>query len=801
MREVAMYGITAFGGYLPRLRLDRGAVYEAMGWFAPALAMVAQGERTFGNWDEDALTLAVAAARDCLTGVDRATVDAVYLGSTTMPFADRLCSGVVKEALHLPDAVGTADFGTSQRAGTTALVTALSTVRSGDRRRVLVAASDQRLTKAGTFYEQWYGDGAAAVLVGEGDAVVAEHLGSHTLSVDFVDHFRGAGRATDYTWEERWVRDEGYAKILPQAIATLLGNLGLAAADVARFIYPCVFKAEHAAIGRKLGATPAQLADTLHDVCGETGTAHPLVMLCQALETAKPGDVLVVAGFGQGADVLAFRVTDAITALPPRTGIGGHLARRVASRAYPKFLAFRGLLDTDAGIRGEAPTQTALTTLYRRRDLLHGLVGGRCTACGTPQLPRTDVCVNPACRAHHTQEPYPFAERTAVIRSFTADLLSVCPDPPAIYGLVEFPEGGRFMADFTDCSRDDVAVGQEVTLAFRKRYTDEARGFTGYFWKAVPVPRPVVKTEPAGIRLDGKVALVTGAGAGLGRAYALELARRGAAVVVNDLGGGKDGNGGSASAAAAVVAEIAAAGGRAVANHDSVATAAGGAAMVQAAIDAFGRLDIVINNAGILRDRSLVKLTDADLGAVLAVHLHGAFHVTRAALPHLRAAGAGRVILTTSAAGLYGNFGQTNYAAAKLGLVGFMNALELEGERHGILVNTVAPLARTRLTEEMLPPDLAERMQPEHVVPLVVYLASDRCTTTGEVFNAGLGFFSRAAIVAGKGAVVGDGQTPPSVAEIHRRFAAIDSLAGAREFPDATSALMAMLEAFEATKG
>ncbi|MFH2007763.1 MAG: SDR family NAD(P)-dependent oxidoreductase [bacterium] len=299
------------------------------------------------------------------------------------------------------------------------------------------------------------------------------------------------------------------------------------------------------------------------------------------------------------------------------------------------------------------------------------------------------------------------------------------------------------------------------------------------------------------IHVDGKVAVVTGAGAGLGRAYALELARRGAKVVVNDLGGARDGSGdGSAGPAAQVVKEITDAGGEAVANTDSVATPEGGESIINQAVDAFGRIDIVINNAGILRDKSLLKMTDEDWESVMAVHLDGAYNVTRPAMKHMRAQGYGRIVLTTSAAGLHGNFGQTNYSAAKLALVGFMNTLKLEGEKYDIKVNTVAPIATTRLTDDILPPDLKEKLQPELVVPLTVYLCSEQCPGTGGVYNAGMGFFSKAAIVTGPGATVGDGKSPPTAEELAKRFQAIRSLKGAQEYATLNAALGPVLDAF-----
>ncbi|HSO20014.1 MAG TPA: 3-oxoacyl-[acyl-carrier-protein] synthase III C-terminal domain-containing protein, partial [Desulfosarcina sp.] len=435
-----MVGITSFGAYIPRLRLARSAIFGSMGWLAPATVMVAQGERAMGNWDEDSLTMAVAAARDCLTGMDKSAVDGISLASTTMPFADRQNAGIVAAALNLRHDIRTADFTASQKAGTTALIAAMDTVAAGSRKCMLVAAADRREAKAADFYEMWFGDGAAALSVG-GEDVIAEFLGSYSVAYDFVDHYRGAGNAYDYTWEERWVRDEGYAKILPEAVNGLMDKLGIGMDDVDRLVFPCLFKAGRRNIARMLGADASKVADNLHEVCGETGAAHSLLMLCAALETAQPGDRILAAGFGQGCDALCFKVTPRILALAPRQGVRGSLARKRTIDNYPKYLKFRDLIRTEMGIRAEAPTQTAMTALWRNRRMLTGLVGGRCEACGTAQFPKTDICVNPACGALHTQTDCEFADRPARIKTFTADLLAVCVDPPHCYGMIQFDGG------------------------------------------------------------------------------------------------------------------------------------------------------------------------------------------------------------------------------------------------------------------------------------------------------------------------------------------------------------------------
>ena len=280
------------------------------------------------------------------------------------------------------------------------------------------------------------------------------------------------------------------------------------------------------------------------------------------------------------------------------------------------------------------------------------------------------------------------------------------------------------------------------------------------------------------IRFDGRVAIVTGAGGGLGRCYALELARRGAKVVVNDLGAAMDGTSGSATMAQAVADEITAAGGVAVANLDSVADRAGAQRMVDEAMNRFGSVDILVNNAGILRDKSFVKLELDDFQKVVDVHLMGSVNVTKAAFPVMKEKGYGRIVFTTSSSGLYGNFGQTNYGAAKLGLVGFMNTLKLEGAKYGIRVNCVAPTAATRMTGNLWPPEVLKAVAPELVAPAVVFLCSED-SPNGHIIEAGGTYFARVAIVEARGVVLGPQATGEDVAA---RYEEIADLAGARTF-------------------
>ena len=279
-----------------------------------------------------------------------------------------------------------------------------------------------------------------------------------------------------------------------------------------------------------------------------------------------------------------------------------------------------------------------------------------------------------------------------------------------------------------------------------------------------------------GIDFTGKVAIVTGAGGGLGRTHALELAKRGAKVVVNDLGGAMDGSGGSSAAAEKVVAEIKAAGGQAIANGSSVTDKKGVDNLVKQTVEAFGRIDILINNAGILRDKSFKKMELEDFQLVVDVHLMGSVYCTKAVWPIMNEQNYGRIVMTTSPSGLFGNFGQANYGAAKLGVVGFMNTLKIEGAKTNVRINAIAPVAATRMTENLIPQAMLDRLKPELVSPGVVYLCSDDAPS-GVTLQAMGGRFMVAAIVENQGVDLGEGATVESVAA---NWEKISDLTGAK---------------------
>jgi len=277
------------------------------------------------------------------------------------------------------------------------------------------------------------------------------------------------------------------------------------------------------------------------------------------------------------------------------------------------------------------------------------------------------------------------------------------------------------------------------------------------------------------IRFDGRVAVVTGAGRGLGKSHAMLLASRGAKVVVNDLGGTVDGTGGETTPAEEVVNEIKNAGGEAVADYNGVHTSEGAQGIIETAVNEYGKVDILINNAGILRDVSFVKMTDQQWDGVLQVHLYGAYHVTKAAWPIMKKNNYGRVVLTSSAAGLYGNFGQTNYGAAKLGLVGLMNSLKAEGSKYNILVNTIAPGAASRMTESLMPKEVLSTMIPELVSPIVALMCSEDFQDSGHIMVAAAGHFAKAQIVESKGIYLDTG-SKITIEDVNERLADITNM-------------------------
>lgn len=478
-----MKGITAYGAYLPYYRLKRETILKAMGWFNPAIAGLAKGEKAVANYDEDSLTMAVAAGRECLAEADQNWITSLYLASTTLSHRERGSAAIAGTALNLPPSTATAEFSGSIKSGTTALITALNTPGSDI---TMVCAADCRLGKAGGTLEQLFGDGAAAIVVGS-EKIIALPLGVYSLSYDFADLRRMESDKYTRSWEERWIRQAGYSKMVPEAVQGVLEKCNLRIKDLAKVVIPPISARDHKVMVKVLGLEAGQVQGHLIETVGNTGSAHPFLALIGALEEAKPGDKILIASYGSGSDAILFEVTDEITHIQKGNRLGKHLDYKRELEEYTKYLSFKGMLDKEIGIRGEEVAATSLSLAWREQNAILRLVGAKCIACGTPQFPRESVCINPQCRTTDKMEDYPFSDKTGTLFTYTADHLTFTEDPPASYGIVDFSGGGRYWFDLTDCHPDDLEVGIPLKMTFRRRYLDENRSIAGYFWKAMPI--------------------------------------------------------------------------------------------------------------------------------------------------------------------------------------------------------------------------------------------------------------------------------------------------------------------------
>jgi len=480
-----MAGIVSYGGYIPRYRLNRGLIFDAMGWLNPATIASARGEKAVANFDEDAITMAVAAGLDCLRGIDRLAVDGTYFASTSLPYKERLNAGIISAAMALDDHVRAADFSGGLKSATTALLAAVEAVAAGNARNLVVTSAECRLGAPATPQEMIFGDAAAAFLVGSDD-VVAELKGSYSTTYDFVDHFRGPFAKFDRQWEDRWIRDLGFEFIIPETLKGFAGKYSMSPGDFAKVIYPCHYGAERKKLNKGLGIGPEQDQNNLLVEVGDSGSAQVMVMLAHALEEAEPGDNILVIGFGGGSDVLWFQATDKIKEKKGARGVSGHLAAKKELDKYAKYLVWRNILPADLGPRAEEDIWTRWSFEWRQRKAIYGLFGSKCGACGTVAFPPQRICVNPDCGAVDKDEPMLLSDQKAKVLNFTGDNLAASNDPPAIYGTVEFEIGGRYQFDFTDCDVEDLSLGMEMEMSFRRRNYDSKRGISRYFWKAVP---------------------------------------------------------------------------------------------------------------------------------------------------------------------------------------------------------------------------------------------------------------------------------------------------------------------------
>lgn len=471
------YGILSFGAYVPPLRLSRQAILAAVGWAVPSLRGMAAGERSVANWDEDAITMAVEAGRDCLAGI-AIKPPHLCLASTTLPFADRSNSGVVADALNLDTHMATEDLAGSRRAATSAL----ARMAHGGQTSLLLA-SDCRQTKPGSAQEMLYGHGAASLLVGEGTPV-AMFLATASRHEDLVDQYRAADADFDYSLEERWVREEGYLKIVPEVIEQAVANAGISLAEVDHIVLHASVDTARA-LAKRLGIDIKRFSDPLAGKVGDCGAAQALLMLAKVLSSAGVNERILVVGFGQGADAVLLQTTAALSSIQGARGPQRYLDHHRVTDNYTYFLSLRGQIDIDFGLRAERDNRTALSAYYRKRRDINSMLGGRCRVCNTLQFPRSLVCVK--CVASDSQDGETLSNLIGRVKSFTEDWLAYTPSPPYIYGNVEFVDGANIMLEFTDFTAGQIKVGDAVRLVFRIKDFDTKRNFHRYFWKPAPL--------------------------------------------------------------------------------------------------------------------------------------------------------------------------------------------------------------------------------------------------------------------------------------------------------------------------
>jgi len=465
-----MVGITRIATYVPRRRLDRAVLGQTWG------TRVAPGRRSVAGLDEDPLTMAVDAVLACLDDADPAGFDALYFASTSSPYLEKQVASVVATATDLPRTTAVADFGGSVRAGVAALRVALDGVRAGSLRNVLVAAADARLAEPESELEPVLGDGAAAVAVGR-DRVIAELVSAASVAEEFTYFWRTDEQRTVQVTEPRFGSSYGYARDVAEAVTAALRKAEVPPASVAGLALGAPDERTAAEAAKRAGCDPGrQLVPSLGSEVGVLGAPDPLALLARSLETAAPGDFLVVAGYGEGADALVFRATDALPASRPRP-LADRLAHALPVTSYGRFLKARGLV----------PAETAgepVTSIIEWKELAQDvrLHGSRCEACGLVQYPQTRVCIG--CQARDRLVGHKLAKRGTVF-TYTIDNLAPVAEHPLPMAVIDLEGGGRLYLQVTDAADGEVKVGTPVELTFRRLH--EAGGNRHYFWKARPV--------------------------------------------------------------------------------------------------------------------------------------------------------------------------------------------------------------------------------------------------------------------------------------------------------------------------
>ena len=475
-----MVGITSFAAYVPAYRLSRDTISKF--WGTRSLG----GERAVAKYDEDSLTMAVAATVGCIKRIPL-EVGGVYFASTTLPYQEKQAAGLVAAAADLSRKIRTADFSDSLRAGTIALNAAFDAVKSGTAENIIVAAADCRMGEGKSQSEQLLGEGAAAIAIGKED-VLASIEGSYSLSSELMDSWRLEGDPFTRSWEERFVITEGYLKTMEQVISGILEKYRRTPRDFSKVVFCGPDNRSHALLAKQLGFDMgAQIQDTLFNAIGNTGAAALPMMIVAALDKANPGDLILVANYGDGGDAFILKVTENIKTLKKNQGMNALLARKIPI-SYERYLNWRNLVPLHEISRPPSPPPS-ITCLWRESRNVLALYGTKCRHCGYPQYPAQRVCAN--CQTKDQYDDYRFSDKKGTVVAYTIDYLTTNREAPALVGIVDFEGGGRMMCEVTECEPTQIKVGMRVEMCFRK--IGLRGGFQNYFWKGRPIEVGVVE--------------------------------------------------------------------------------------------------------------------------------------------------------------------------------------------------------------------------------------------------------------------------------------------------------------------
>lgn len=473
-----MAGIVAYGAYIPFYRLNRAEIARAWG------TATSPGERAVANYDEDSLTMAVAAARDCLRGIDRTHVGGLYFASTTAPYKEKQSAAIIAAVLDLPPDAVTMDFSGSLRCGASAFKAAADAVASGAAQNIMVCAADMRLGYPNGPQEMTFGDGAAAVLVGN-KQTIAEIKDFYSRYYEIQDTWRSDRDTFVRSAEDRFARDEGYTNVMTESITAFITKSKLTAKDFTKIALNSPNQRQLRTVTQKLGFDEKkQVQDVLHMSVGDTGSAMCLMSLVAALEQAGKGEKILLASYGNGCDSFILETTGLIVKAKDRRGVAKHMAAKSMISNYNRYLRWRELVQVQPAARPPLELrQPSPVAQWREVPWELRLTGTKCIQCGTPQYPPQRVCVN--CHAKDKFEPYNFADVPAKVFSFSHDYVMATVDPPVTVTFVDFEGGGRLMCDMTDRDPASIKVGMPLEMTLRNLYY--VGGIYNYWWKCQPV--------------------------------------------------------------------------------------------------------------------------------------------------------------------------------------------------------------------------------------------------------------------------------------------------------------------------